>query len=167
MIIRIYTRSSYFIIVIYNIQWKEITDLLEYDQTAQDRPDIIIRIFKIKLDLLLKDLLDPEKDIFDKVITHIYIIEFQKRGLPHAHILLIMDQNDKSYTPEFVDTVVSAELPDPILFPDLYNIIVTSILHGSYDARNIQSPYMKDDKYSKKYPKPFSEHTILPVDIYP
>jgi hypothetical protein len=96
-----------------------------------------------------------------------HIIEFQKRGLPHAHILLIMDQNDKPCTPEFVDTVVSAELPDPILFPDLHNIIITSMLHGPCGARNMQSPCMKDGKYSKKYPKPFSEHTTLPVDTYP
>jgi len=35
-----------------------------------------------------------------KVIGHIHVIEFQKRGLPHAHILLIMADEDKPQTTE-------------------------------------------------------------------
>jgi hypothetical protein len=161
------TTPDYFITMTCNPLWTEITVLLDHGQAAQDRPDIVARVFKIKLDLLLKELTDHEKGIFGKVVAHMHVIEFQKRGLPHAHILLIMDRNDKPCTPEFVDTVVCAELPDPVAFPDLHNIIVSSMLHGPCGARNMQSPCMKDDKCSKKYPKPFSEHTTLPVNTYP
>ena len=31
-----------------------------------------------------------EKDILGKVKAYVYVVEFQKRGLPHAHFLLIM-----------------------------------------------------------------------------
>ena len=36
---------------------------------------------------------------------------FKKRGLPHCHILLILDDHDRLITPDFVDNVISAELP--------------------------------------------------------
>jgi hypothetical protein len=32
------------------------------------------------------------KDILGKVKAYVYVIEFQKRGLPHAHWLLIMQR---------------------------------------------------------------------------
>ena len=31
-----------------------------------------------------------EKDILGKVKAYVYVVEFQKRGLPHTHFLLIM-----------------------------------------------------------------------------
>jgi hypothetical protein len=45
-----------------NTKWKEIVEALEPGQTPADRPDIVCRVFKLKLDELLRDLL--EKDIF-------------------------------------------------------------------------------------------------------
>jgi hypothetical protein len=52
-------------------------------QTAQDRPDLIDRVFRAKLEELKHVLL--KKDILGKVCAHVYAVEFQKRGLPHAH----------------------------------------------------------------------------------
>jgi hypothetical protein len=46
------------------------------------------RVFKAKLKELKRRLL--KKDILEKVWAHVYIVELQKRGLPHAHFLLIM-----------------------------------------------------------------------------
>ena len=166
-IVRAYTKPDYFVTMICNPLWSEITDLLANGQTAQDRPDIVARVFKIKLDLLLKELLDSQKGIFGKVIAHMYVIEFQKRGLPHAHILLIVDTDDKPHTPEFIDTIVSAEIPDPVAFPILHQIVVSSMLHGPCGAHNLHSPCMKDGKCSKKFPKAFTDHTTIPVDTYP
>jgi hypothetical protein len=61
-----------------NLFWPEIRDTLLSGQTAQDRPDLIARVFKLKLMVLLKDLTDT--GIFGKTVAHMYIIEFQKRG---------------------------------------------------------------------------------------
>ena len=42
------------------------------------------------------------------------VIEFQKRGLPHAHLLIILADHDRTSTEESIDSLVSAELPpDP------------------------------------------------------
>ena len=44
------------------------------------------------------------------------VIEFQKRDLPHIHILIILAKEERVMTPDFVDSVVCAELPpDPEL----------------------------------------------------
>jgi len=166
-IVHDYTKPDYFITMTCNPLWSEITELLKNGQTTQDRPDIIARVFKIKLDLLLKELLHSQKGIFGKVIAHIHVVEFQKRGLPHAHNLLIVDPDDKPSAPEFIDTVVSAEIPDPIVFPALHKIIVSSMLHGPCGVQNMSSQCMKDGKCSKKFPKAFMEHTTIPLDTYP
>jgi hypothetical protein len=117
--------------------------------------------------MLLKELLDPEHGVFGKVNIYIYVIEFQKRGLPHAHILIIIDPADKPLTPEYVDTVISAEIPDPVAYPELHQVVVSSMLHGSYGPHNTSSPCMENGKCIKYYPKPFREHTTLPSDDYP
>ena len=57
-------------------------------QKAPDRPDLVARVFNLKLKDLMANLIDH--NLLGAVIGYIYVIEFQMRGLPHAHILLIM-----------------------------------------------------------------------------
>ena len=56
-----------------------------------------------------------KKNVLGKVKAHTVTIEWQKRGLTHAHILLIMADEDKPKTPEMIDRIVSAEIPDPAI----------------------------------------------------
>lgn len=49
---------------------------------------------------------------FGKVVSNIDVIEFQKRGLPHAHILILLDKTDKPKNVDDYDKIVSAEMPD-------------------------------------------------------
>ena len=42
----------------------------------------------------------PLGKVFGKVISWTYVIEFQKRGLPHIHALLTLDSDYKWRTPE-------------------------------------------------------------------
>ena len=70
-----------------------------------DCPDLVARVFKLKLDALLKDRF--ENKIFGEIGGYAWTLEYQERGLPHVHILLIMsDPNDKPRTTEYVDKVV-------------------------------------------------------------
>ena len=59
-----------------------------------------------------------------------YTIEFQKRGLPHAHILLWLHPNDRLNEVERIDNVISAELPDKTKYPRLYEAITSFMMHG-------------------------------------
>jgi len=42
-----------------------------------------------------------------------YTVEFQKRGLPHAHLLLFLHSSCKYPTTEDIDRVILAEIPCP------------------------------------------------------
>jgi hypothetical protein len=65
-----------------------IVSSLLYVQKPQDRPDIVAGVFKQKLDALIQDI--KTNHIFGVPVAYVYVIEFQKRGLPHAHILIIL-----------------------------------------------------------------------------
>ena len=66
-------------------------------------------MFKLKKDQLMNDIVHGS--FLWKVLAHMHVIEFQKRGLPHAHILIILANEDRAMTADYVDSMVSAELP--------------------------------------------------------
>ena len=53
-------------------------------QQAVDRPDLVARVFYQKQQALLKIIHDG---YFGTVTGFVYTIEYQKRGLPHMHLL--------------------------------------------------------------------------------
>ena len=85
------------------------------------------RVFKLKLDALMHDLLEGQ--VLGKVEGYMRVVEFQKRGLPHAHILLIMEHDDVPRCVEDYDLAVSAEIPDPREQPQLHKTVVKTMLH--------------------------------------
>jgi hypothetical protein len=112
-----------------------------------------------------------KKHILGQVQAHTATIEWQKRGLTHAHILLIMHEDAKPRTPEHIDKVVSAELPDKEANPQLHKIITSNNIHGPCGAININSPCMDgtgvNRKCTKDFPKQFCETTYVTDDSYP
>ncbi|KAL4436594.1 hypothetical protein ABPG75_003733 [Micractinium tetrahymenae] len=102
-IVRKHGKPDLFITITCNPQWREIQEELLPGQAAVDRPDLVDRVFKLKLDFLLNLL--TEQKILGKTIAKIFVVEFQKRGLPHAHILIILAGKDKLRTPEDIDRV--------------------------------------------------------------
>ncbi|KAK9666496.1 hypothetical protein RND81_14G188700 [Saponaria officinalis] len=86
-----------------NPKWPEIKYMLDHIEghKAEDRPDIIARVFKMKLKQLMHCL--TKEHYFGTDVADVYTIEFQKRGLPHAHILLWLkkDENDISPNKKF------------------------------------------------------------------
>ncbi|XP_021742949.1 uncharacterized protein LOC110709046 [Chenopodium quinoa] len=105
-----YGKPNLFITMTCNPSWKEIVEELLPGQTAQDRPDLITRIFHAKFEEFKSDVVD--KGVLGNVVAYVYVVEFQKRGLPHVHMLLILDENDKLRSPEEYDKIVKAEIPD-------------------------------------------------------
>ncbi|KIP01059.1 hypothetical protein PHLGIDRAFT_48908, partial [Phlebiopsis gigantea 11061_1 CR5-6] len=91
-----------------NANWPEIKSQLRPGQTYTDIPIVVVRVFKRKLALLRKIL----KEMFTNcgpLQYMIHCVEFQKRGLPHAHILVKYASD--CILPEDIDAVVSAEMP--------------------------------------------------------
>ena len=94
-----------------NPAWTEVITELRTGETAANRPDLVARVFRIKLQVLLDKLL--KEHVLGHVIAHTWVVEFQKRGLPHAHTLLIVSPEDKPRTPDDIDARICAELPNP------------------------------------------------------
>ena len=110
-----------------NPNWPEITDDLLADdapaeqgrvhhQSPSDCPDLIACVFKMKRQALLRKCRDG---YFGEVIASVFSNEFQKRGNPHMHLLLMLADEWKFRIPIDVDSVVSAQLPDPETQPEL------------------------------------------------
>ena len=109
-IVQRWGKPDYFITMTCNPYWEEITRELLPGQLPQDRPDLVARVYRAKQRHMM-DLLTKGKH-FGEVAAYVHVTEFQKRGLPHEHILLIMKANSKLRTPDDYDRVISAELPN-------------------------------------------------------
>jgi len=163
-IVRKYGKPDLFITFTCNPRWPEVQRALFDNQRPPDRPDITARVFRLKLKAFLNDIL--KKQVFGKINGCIYTIEFQKRGLPHCHMLLILDQSTKPVTTDDFDNFVCAELPNPNNDLNLYETITTTCLHGPCGSDYPLAPCMKTNsdgtRYcSKQYPKPFCDNTYL------
>ncbi|GMF48411.1 unnamed protein product [Phytophthora fragariaefolia] len=132
--------------------------------TAQDRREIVARVWQLKLKAKLADL---DEGLLGRLEARIYVVEFQKRGSPHAHIVIIVADEDKPRTREIIDKLVSAEVPDKEINPDLYETVMTCMMHGPCGPVNPDSPCMKDGKCTKGFPKPLLEVTQANLDGFP
>ena len=121
-----------------NPNWPEITGKnpdgtirsncrLKPGQTAVDSPDIIAQIFKAKNAQLnsLSGALCGGKRIYI-----IWVVEYQKRGLPHVHIAIKF--GNERMTPEEIDAVISAEIPD---LEEDATLVKRWMIHGHREER--------------------------------
>ena len=104
----------------------------------------------MKRNQLLKEI---KEGLFGRVPAMVHTIEFQKRGLPHMHLLIFR--------------IVSAQLPDPQLHSQLYHTVTNCMLHGPCGNHKPNAPCMVNGNCSKHYPKEFLEATIFGENGYP
>ncbi|XP_074278706.1 uncharacterized protein LOC141602303 [Silene latifolia] len=145
-----YGKPYIFLTITCNPHWAEIErELLPFEE-AQNRPDLVSRVFRAKLLELKKDICT--RKIFGNVAGYIYVVEFQKRGLPHAHFLIILDSDSKIRTPDQYDEYVCAELPDSAENPHLFSAVVHHMMHGPCGNDNPTNPCMRDGWCKNHYP---------------
>jgi len=135
-IVKKFGKPDFFITMTASPTWPEITENPRLGETAASRPDLVARVFHLKMRALLDELLD--KKVLGRPLAWTWVVEFQKRGLPHLHLLLVVHPEDKPRTAEDIDKIISAELPDPA-DPDqreLLELVLGCMVHGPCGARN-------------------------------
>jgi hypothetical protein len=101
------------------------------------------------------------KKICHVSLAVLYTIEFQKRGLPHVHIIFSVSTNTSQPTPELIDSIITAEISDPETNLLGYVLVAKHMVHGPYGDFNVSAPCMKNSICSKGYPKDFQEETSV------
>ena len=99
-------------------------------------------------------------------------------GMPHIHMLLILDKNAQITTSEQVDQFVCARIPTLPPMADtspaanqqrrLWYYVTSMMLHDCNEAclnrRTVRGK--ETDICSKNFPKPYSDQTILSGQFY-
>lgn len=100
-------------------------------------------------------------------VSVIYTIEFQKRGLPHAHMLVFLYSEYRYVDGKAIDRVICAEIPDKMTDPQLFDIVSSLMIHGPFGSNNESSPCMNNGRCTKHFPKRFADETVIDADGYP
>nr|VWP00470.1 Ubiquitin carboxyl-terminal hydrolase 7 [Ganoderma boninense] len=150
-----YGPPTFFITMTCNPDWPEIKAQCRPGQTFRDVPVVVCRVFKQKLSMLEHDLrtMFPNAGGVEYII---HSVEFQKRGLPHAHILVRYAKD--CVLPDDIDSVVSAEIPDD---PADAQLVREFLIHDHKPYCSPQQPDGTRGQCRFHYPKPLQQHTSV------
>lgn len=86
------------------------------------------------------------ENIFGRFCGNVYTIEYQKRGLPHMHLLIFLHLADQFLKASQIDEVICAEIlivkSDPT--GELTRIVTSVIIHDPCENINPHSPCMSN-----------------------
>ncbi|KAF0709939.1 hypothetical protein AaE_012721 [Aphanomyces astaci] len=105
----------------------EIISQLKPHQISTERDDIVTRVFESKLTYFEDN--THKQHLHIKVVASVRVKEFQKRDLPHVHMLFIMEDQDKFRTVDDINSVVSARITDEIKNPQLHESVKNFMTH--------------------------------------
>nr|GEV42001.1 DNA helicase [Tanacetum cinerariifolium] len=126
------------------------TEIVEYMEdfpglTIADKADVVDRVFEMKI--------------------LVYTVEFQKRGLPHCHTLIWVDENSRIQNQEDIDAFISAELPLPEVDLVCYRIVSEFMIHGPCGEICPTAACIKNGpKCARYFPKEYFDHTYIDHD---
>ena len=169
-VVREYGKPDYFITFTAFGKWEEnIRALHDFGTTEDtvDRPDVTNRHFKQKLDKLHDDIW--KENCFGRATAMCYTIEWQKRGLPHCHMMVWVRPEDKPKTAADYDGITVAEIPNPEKFPVLHELVTKLQIHGPCQPFVNKGPACLDEKgkCTKEYPKPLRKESYHAEESYP
>ena len=127
-------------------------------------------MFRQYLNTFISDLW--ENGVLGRGIARVHVIEFEKQGYPHVHILLTVRQEDKPqdvrwiFDSVIIDSVISAKIPNREELPLLWDTVSSSMMHGPCGEDNPGNVCMRNNKCSKDFPKDFRDHTDVNVQGY-
>ena len=111
---------------------------------SEYRLDLVSRVFKLHLPVLLNDI--KNRHVLGVPIAHVHVIE-------NCHMLIILRGEDKLRDSNDIDRIISAEIPDQNEDPELYEIVKSCMIHGPCGLLNPKSVCMENGTCKKKFPK--------------
>ena len=156
--------ADLFLTMAANPNWPEIKEALLPGQISADRPDLVDCVFHSKVQALKDDLFT--NGYLGRTVACVWIIEFQKHGLPQIHMIIFLHPNDKLWTLEDIDSLLSAEFLDKDEEPELFELVKKLMVHTPCGAHNPNAPCMCNRKCSKGFLKPFRDQTTVNEDSY-
>ncbi len=100
-----------------NPKWPEIMSQLLDGQTAFDRPEVTAAVFKPRLDQMKMNIRNGKYFDGRELIYTFHVVEYQYHGLPHAHLVVHLDNAHDIDNPNckdliyFVNRHFVAEMP--------------------------------------------------------
>ncbi|KHJ95423.1 hypothetical protein OESDEN_04632 [Oesophagostomum dentatum] len=156
-----------------NSEWREIKENLPTKlDTWMTEPLLCVRVFYLKLKQFLNELVVEQ--IFGPVEAYQLSVEFQKRGMPHAHVLVTL--KNKFVTVEDVDSCISAVIPDQPKSGDdeyekkcrVFDCVKRFMIHGPCANRDdLECRKKNPNLCEKRFPKPYRDYTEITEDGYP
>ena len=171
-LIQMQGKPDLFITMTCNPQWPEIQRELLPGECWENRMDLVARVFSMKR----TNLIDAIKAgaFGSKATAIVAVTEFQKKSLPHVHILVCLAT--KLTTVAQFDAVVCAEIPSADA-PELRALVLKHMIHSpcEHDTSCPCRQGPSDDtgepvtqKCGKFFPKPWQKATESdPTDSYP
>jgi Helitron helicase-like domain at N-terminus len=159
-----YGNPDIFITFTANPNWDELVALRNNDyygeraQGWEQTPDMV-RLFRIKLRAMISEIKNDK--LFGPVEAYTYVIEFQKRGLPHAHIVVWLEETAKPRTPDDIDRIVSAQIPNNDIDALLRGLVVRHMLHNRCGEN---APCWRNGKCRFNFPFDFANCTSIGDD---
>ncbi|KAG5544393.1 hypothetical protein RHGRI_016971 [Rhododendron griersonianum] len=160
-----YGKPDLFLTMTCNPSWQEIKDEMKPHEEAQNRPDLVSRVFRSKLEHLQKEIV--RNQLFGPIAAYTFVVEFQKRGLPHVHMLMILKKPFKLDTIQKIDAAISAEIPDKKKYPHLYAMVLKHMMHGPCGELDLTRACMENGKCKNNYPRSYCSETSIDADGYP
>jgi hypothetical protein len=157
-----FNKPDLFITMTCNPRWPEIQAAVPHGSHWRFHPDLVARVFWLKFKSMMKDIIKLK--IFGEVRAYVWRIEWQARGLPHVHLLIILVSSIVST--QQVDDFVSAEIPDPAKLPILHDLIANFQLHTPCDV-NEDSGCRQGKPCKRHFPKDMSRSTIIINNAFP
>ena len=127
---------------------------------ARSETDVVCRVFHLKLKALISEV---KAGVNGPPLCWLYIIEFQKRGLPHVH-MLVTHCDFKPNNTVVINMNCAAEIPDPIAIPRAYQTVCNSMMHGPC---SVQRCLNERGYCNNGYPHRYCNGTIIVPNGYP
>ena len=120
-------------------------------QTAVDRWDLVSAVFNEHVRCMIRELMVD--NVFGEAVARFHVLEFQKRGLPHVHLLVWLAEGDAVTDASSIDSIISAQLPQATALRD--QVCLTNVHKCDTHCRDAFGGC------NKRYPKDACEETRI------